>query len=72
LSEVANSWWGTTQTLPIAASQAGVTGAESWQELIVRITHIGAGFALIIAWSLLIAGLIRSASSAGADARNAP
>jgi hydroxylaminobenzene mutase len=72
LSEVANSWWGTTQTLPIAASQAGVSGAESWQELIVRTTHIGAGFALIIAWSLLIAGLIKSASSAGADARNAP
>jgi hydroxylaminobenzene mutase len=71
LSEVANSWWGTTQTLPIAASQAGVTGAEPWQELVVRVTHMGAGLALIIAWSLLIIGLLKSPSSAGADAQNA-
>jgi (hydroxyamino)benzene mutase len=67
LSEVANSWWGTTQTLPIAASQAGVRGAESWQELVVRVAHMGAGLALIIAWSLLIAGLLKAASSARAD-----
>jgi (hydroxyamino)benzene mutase len=72
LSEVANSWWGTTQTLPIAASQAGVSGAESWQELVVRVTHMGAGLALIIAWSLLIAGLLKRAPSAGADARIEP
>ena len=72
LSEVANSWWGTTQTLPIAARQAGVTGASSWQELIVRVTHMGAGLVFIIAWSLLIVGLLKPASGAGADARNAP
>ena len=65
LSEVANSWWGTTKTLPIAASQAGATGAESWQELVVQVTHIGAGLALIIAWSLLVVGLLKPASSAG-------
>jgi (hydroxyamino)benzene mutase len=72
LSEVANSWWGTTQTLPIAAGQAGVTGAVSWQELIVHVTHIGAGLALIIAWSMLLAGLLKPTSSAGADGANRP
>jgi (hydroxyamino)benzene mutase len=72
LSEVANSWWGTRQTLPIAARQAGVTGAESWQELVVQLTHMGAGLALIIAWALLVIGLLKSVSSAGADTLNKP
>jgi hypothetical protein len=72
LSEVANSWWGTTQTLPIAAKQAGVTGAEPWQELVVRVTHMGAGLALIVAWALLVAGLLKPASNPGADSRNRP
>jgi hydroxylaminobenzene mutase len=70
LSEVANSWWGTMQTLPIAATQAGVTGAEPWQELIVRVTHIGAGIALIIAWALLAVGFFKPASNPGASAQN--
>jgi hydroxylaminobenzene mutase len=70
LSEVANSWWGTTQTLPIAAKQAGVIGAEPWQELVVRVTHMGAGLALIIAWTLLVAGLLKPASIQGADSPN--
>ena len=64
LSEVANSWWGTLQTLPIAAAQAGVTGGEAWQEGIVKFTHIGAGLALIVAWSLLVVGFIRPPASA--------
>jgi (hydroxyamino)benzene mutase len=68
LSEVANSWWGTTQTLPIAAKQAGVTGAEPWQELIVRVSHMGAGLAMIIAWTLLVAGLLKPASNPGVAA----
>jgi hydroxylaminobenzene mutase len=72
LSEVANSWWGTTQTLPIAATQAGATGAEPWQELVVRVTHMGAGLALIIAWALLVVGLLKASSNPGADARNRP
>lgn len=42
LSEVANSWWGTAQTLAIAASQAGATGAQPWQELVVSVTHVAA------------------------------
>lgn len=63
LSEAANSWWGTSQMLPIIASQAGVTGGAAWQELVVKVTHIVAGLALIISWSLLVAGLLKPASS---------
>ena len=63
ISEVANAWWGTTQTLSIAASQAGATGGEPWQELVVKLTHIAAGLGLIVAWSLLVVGFVRRASS---------
>ncbi len=63
ISEVANAWWGTTQTLSIAASQAGATGGEPWQELVVKLTHIAAGLGLIVAWSLLVVGFVRHASS---------
>lgn len=67
LSEMANSWWGTAQMLSITASQAGATGGESWQELIVKLTHISAGLGLIIAWSLLVVGFLKQASSTGLD-----
>jgi len=67
ISEVANSWWGTTQTLSIAASQAGTTGGAPWQELVVKLTHIGAGLGLIIAWSLLVVGFLKHASSTGSN-----
>jgi len=63
ISEVANSWWGTTKMLSIAASQAGATGGEPWQELVVKLTHIGAGLGLIVAWSLLVVGFLRQDSS---------
>jgi hypothetical protein len=43
MSEVANSWWGTTKMLPIAASQAGATGGMPLQELIVSVAHVAAG-----------------------------
>ena len=66
-SEVANAWWGTTQTLPIAASQAGATGGEPWQELVVKLTHIGAALALIIAWSLLVVGFLKHAPGTGSN-----
>src|SRR5258707_7556568 len=59
LSEAANAWWGTAKMLPIAASQAGATGGEPWQELGLKITHIGAALGLIIAWSLLILGFVK-------------
>jgi len=67
LSEVANSWWGTVQPLAIAASQAGVTGGEPWQELVLKLTHIGAGLGLIIAWSLLVIGFLKHTSSTTAQ-----
>ena len=59
LSEVANAWWGTNQVLPIAAQQAGATGAAPWQELVVRVSHISAGLAFILSVSLLIIGFVR-------------
>lgn len=61
LSEVANAWWGTNQMLPIAAAQAGATGGAPWQELVVKLTHIGAGLSLIVAWSLLVVGFMQRA-----------
>jgi len=55
--------------LSIAAAQAGATGGEPWQELILKLTHIGAGLGLIIAWSLLVIGFLKHASSTtGTDA----
>lgn len=65
ISEAANSWWGTTQMLSIGANQAGATGGEPWQELVVKLTHISAGLGLIIAWSLLIIGFLKQASGTG-------
>lgn len=61
VSEVANAWWGTTQMLPISASQAGAVGADSWQEMIVALTHISAGLGLIVAWALLLIGFLKKA-----------
>jgi (hydroxyamino)benzene mutase len=61
ISEVANSWWGTTEILPIAAHQAGATGGTPGQELFVKLAHIVAGLALIIAWILLMIAFIRPA-----------
>lgn len=65
ISEAANAWWGTSQMLPISAAQAGVSGGEPWQELVVSLTHAGAGLGLIIAWTLLVIGFLRPASSPG-------
>lgn len=62
VSEIANSWWGTTQVLPLAAQQAGATGGAAWQELVVKLAHIGAGLALIVAWALLAAGFVKKPS----------
>ena len=53
--------------LPIAASQAGATGSEPWQELVVKLTHIGAALGLIIAWSLLIVGFVKHAPGTGSN-----
>jgi hypothetical protein len=53
--------------LSIAASQAGATGGEPWQELVVSLTHVGAGLGLIIAWSLLAVGFLKPDSSTGSN-----
>ena len=66
LSEVANAWWGTRQTLPIIAGQAGASGGAPWQELIVTAAHVGAGLALILAWALLVVGVAKPPSRAQA------
>jgi hypothetical protein len=63
LSEVANAWWGTNRILPIAAREGGAIGGAPWQESIVTLTHIGAAFALIAAWALLIIGFLRTAGA---------
>ena len=65
MSEVANAGWGTAQMLPIAASQAGATGGEPWQELVVALTHIAAGLGLIVAWALLVVGFLKHAPGTG-------
>jgi hypothetical protein len=67
LSAVANAWWGTLQALTIAAALAGATGGEPWQEIVLKLTHIGAGLGLIIAWSLLVIGFSKHASSTAAE-----
>jgi len=59
LSEAANAWWGTTQMLPLAASQAGASGGVPWQELVVKLTHIAAGLGLVFAWGLLVLGFVK-------------
>lgn len=67
MSEVANSWWGTTRTLSIAADEAGATGGELWQELVVTLTHVGAGAGLLIAWALLVVGFLKHGPGTGSN-----
>jgi hydroxylaminobenzene mutase len=59
LSEVANAWWGTIQMLPIAAHQAGAAGGTPPQEMVIKLTHISAGLALIVSFALLILGFAK-------------
>lgn len=63
ISEIANAWWGTAESLAIAAQQAGASGAAVWQEQFVKLTHIPAIFGLIVAWILLIAGFVKKPDS---------
>jgi len=60
ISEAANAWWGTQQMLPISAAQAGALGGAAWQETVIKLTHIIAGLALILAWTLLLIGFAKS------------
>ena len=65
ISELANAWWGTKDTLPIAASQAAVSGGAPWQETVVALAHLAAGAALVVAWGLLVFGVLRGKGRAG-------
>jgi hydroxylaminobenzene mutase len=64
LSEAANAWWGANQMLPIAAQQAGATGAADWQELVVKLCHIPAALGLILSVALLIRGIAQHRGAA--------
>lgn len=68
LSEAANGWWGASEMLPIAADQAGATGGEPWQELVIMLTHIVAAFGLIFSWTLLIIGFLKHDKRISPDA----
>ncbi|MFZ4430383.1 MAG: hypothetical protein ACOYPS_08510 [Phycisphaerales bacterium] len=65
MSEAANAWWGTKDTLPIAAGLAGASGGAPWQERVVALTHLAAGVGLIVAWTLLVIGFLRSDGRVG-------
>jgi (hydroxyamino)benzene mutase len=60
LTEMANAWWGTRQMLPIAAGQAGATGAAGWQEGIVTIAHMLGAVVLVVYWGVILVGLFRN------------
>jgi hydroxylaminobenzene mutase len=66
LSEVANAWWGANQMLPVAAGQAGATGAAPWQELVVKLCHVSAALGLILSLILLIIGFASHREPEGA------
>jgi len=59
-SEVAAAFWGANKTLPMAAAQAGASGAAPWQESLVLACHMVPAFLLIASWALLVRGVFRS------------
>jgi hydroxylaminobenzene mutase len=65
LSEAANSWWGAAKTLPIAAAQAGATGAAPWQENIVLAAHVIGALAVLAFWIVILAELWRGRMEKG-------
>ena len=65
LSEAVNSWWGASKTLPIAAAQAGATGAAPWQENIVLAAHAVGALAVLAFWVAILLGLIQSGRNKG-------
>ena len=58
-SEMANAWWGTRKMLPIAAEQAGASGAAAWQENIVTVAHLIGAIVLIAYWGTILVWLLR-------------
>jgi hydroxylaminobenzene mutase len=71
LTEMANAWWGARYTLPIAAGQAGATGAVVWQETIVTVAHVLGAIVLLVYWGVVLAGLFRNPVK-GKDATSQP
>jgi hypothetical protein len=59
LTEMANAWWGARNMLPIAAGQAGATGAEAWQEGAVTVAHLLGALVLVVYWGVILIGLLR-------------
>jgi hydroxylaminobenzene mutase len=59
LSEMANGWWGARNMLPIAAAQAGATGAAVWQESVVTVAHLIGAVVLLAYWGVILSGLSR-------------
>lgn len=68
LSEAANAWWGANQMLPIAAKQAGATGAAPWQEAAVKLCHLPAALGLILTVALLIIGIVKHRAATESEA----
>lgn len=62
LSEIAAAFWGANKTLPIAAGQAGATGAAPWQETLVLACHAIPALLLIVAWGVLVWGVSKAGS----------
>ena len=63
LSEMANGWWGARNMLPIAAAQAGASGAAEWQEDMVTAAHLIGAVVLIAYWGVILVGLFRKPSA---------
>jgi hydroxylaminobenzene mutase len=63
LSEMTNGWWGARNMLPIAAAQAGASGAADWQEGIVTAAHLLGAVVLIAYWGVILVGLFRKPSA---------
>jgi hydroxylaminobenzene mutase len=57
LTEMANAWWGTRNMLPIAAQQAGASGAAAWQEGFVTAAHVIGAVVMIAYWGTILLGL---------------
>ena len=60
-TEAANAWWGTQNTLPIAAQQAGAGGALPWQESVLTAAHVIGALVLFAYWGTILIALYRGA-----------
>lgn len=67
LSEMANAWWGARRILPIAAQQAGATGAEPWQEAIVSGAHLIGALVILVYWGTILGGLFGRPKAPGLE-----